>query len=65
MAGPRRRDRQVAVFLVGLLLANFPALAIVDRLTLPGGIPLTPLYLFVVWVALVVLTKLLVARRRG
>jgi hypothetical protein len=65
MAGPRRRDRQVAVFLLGLLLANFPALAVVDRITLPGGIPLTPLYLFVVWVALVVLTMLLVARRRG
>ena len=65
MAGPRRRDRQVAVFLLGLLLANFPALAIVDRVRLPGGVPLTPLYLFVVWVVLIVLTMLLVVRRRG
>jgi hypothetical protein len=65
MAGPRRRDRQVAVFLVGLLLANYPALAIVDRLTLRGALPLTPLYLLGVWVALIALTMLLVARRQG
>jgi hypothetical protein len=65
MAGPRRGDRQVAVFLLGLLLVNFPALAIVDRVTLPGGVPLTPLYLLVVWAAVIVLTMLLVARRRG
>jgi hypothetical protein len=65
MADPRRRDRQVAVFLLGLLLVNFPALAVVDRITLPGGVPLTPLYLLVVWVAVIVLTLLLAARRQG
>jgi hypothetical protein len=65
MTGPRRRDRQVAVFLLGVLLVNFPALAVVDRITLPGGVPLTPLYLLMVWVAVIVLTMLLVARRQG
>jgi hypothetical protein len=64
MAGPRRRDRQVAVFFLGLLFVNFPALAVVDRVTLPGGVPLTPLYLLVVWVAVIVLTMLLAARRQ-
>jgi hypothetical protein len=65
MADPRRRDRQMAVFLLGLLLLNFPALAVVDRATFPGGVPLTPLYLLVVWVAVIALTMLLVARRHG
>jgi hypothetical protein len=65
MAEPRRRDRQVAVFLLGLLLVNFPALVVVDRVALSGGVPLTPLYLLVVWVAVIVLTMLLVAQRQG
>ena len=60
-----RRDRQLAVFLLSLLLANFPALAIVDGIVLPGGMPLTPFYLFVVWVVVIALTALAVAWRRG
>ena len=65
MSDPRRRNRQLAVFLVGLLLLNFPLLAIVDRIRWTGGVPLTPFYLFVVWLGLIVLTALSVARPRG
>ena len=63
MVDPRRRNRQLAVFLAGLLLVNFPALAIVDRITLPGGVPLTPFYLFAVWLGMIALTGLSMARR--
>ena len=63
MVDPRRRNRQLAVFLAGLLLVNFPALAIVDRITLPGGVPLTPFYLFAVWLGMIALTALSMARR--
>jgi hypothetical protein len=62
---PRRRNRQLAIFLAGLLLANFPMLAIVDRIELSGGVPLTSFYLFVVWLGLIALTALSVARPRG
>ena len=65
MVDPRQRHRQLAVFLAGLLLANFPALAIVDRVTLPDGVPLTPFYLFALWLGMIVLTALSVARPRG
>ena len=65
MVDPRRRNRQLAVLLGGLLLANFPALAIVDRLILPSGVPLTPYYLFVVWVGIIALTALTVAWHRS
>ena len=65
MFEPRQRHRQLAVFLIGLLLANFPALALVDRITLPGGMPLTPVYLFVVWLGVIALAALVVARPRG
>ena len=65
MVDPRRRNRQLAVFLVSLLLVNFPALAIVDRLILPNGVPVTPYYLFLVWVGTIAFTALTVAWRRG
>ena len=65
MTDPRRGHRQLAVFLAGLLLANFPALAIVDRITLPDGVPLTPFYLFVVWLGMIACTALSAARPRG
>lgn len=45
-----RRRWRLALFLVALLLFNFPVLALVDRITMPGGAPLTPWYLLAVWV---------------
>ncbi|MFZ1425155.1 MAG: hypothetical protein WAS21_00120 [Geminicoccaceae bacterium] len=65
MKDPRRRNRQLSVFLGSLLLVNFPALAIVDRLRLPDGVPLTPFYLFFVWLGMIALSALSVARPRS
>ena len=56
MVDQRRRHRQLAVFLIGLLAVNFPVLGIVDAIRLPDGVPLTPLYLFAVWLGLIALT---------
>ena len=64
MVDTRRRNRQLAVFVLGLLLVNFPLLGLVDALRLPGDVPLTPVYLFVVWVGLIVVTAVLARRPR-
>ena len=64
MVDTRRRNRQLAVFVLGLLLVNFPLLGLVDALSLPGDVPLTPAYLFVVWVGLIVVTAVLARRPR-
>ena len=64
MVDTRRRNRQLAVFVLGLLLVNFPLLGLVDALRLPGDVPLTPVYLFVVWVGLIVVTAVLAHRPR-
>jgi hypothetical protein len=58
----RRRYRQLAVFLGGLLALNFPLLGLVDAIRLPGGVPLTPLYLFAVWLGLILLTAAIAGR---
>ena len=62
MIDPRRRNRQLAVALVALLLVNFPVLAVVDQLRLANGVPATPLYLFFVWLAIILAMALLSAR---
>ena len=64
MRDPRRRHRQLALFLACVLLLNFPVLALVDHLTLPGGIPATPAYLLAVWVLPVALAARAAARGR-
>ncbi|MFO1073801.1 MAG: hypothetical protein U1E17_14230 [Geminicoccaceae bacterium] len=65
MVDPRRRHRQLALFLVGTLLLNFPVLAIVDRLRLPDGTPLTFYYLVAVWLAMIACAGLLAWRPRS
>jgi hypothetical protein len=62
---PRRRNRRLAVFLAGLLALNFPVLGLVDALRLPGGVPLTPLYLFAAWLGLIALAAAAAAARPG
>ena len=63
MVDPRRRHRQLALFLVGTLLLNFPVLAIVDRIRLPDGAPLTFYYLVAVWLAMIACSALVAWRR--
>ena len=64
MAEHGRHRRQLAVFLAGVLLLNFPVLGVVDAIKLPGGAPLTSLYLFSAWLGVILVTAAL-ARRRG
>ena len=49
----RRRHRRLAAFLLAVLLLNPPVLVVVDAIALPGGLPLTPAYLFLAWLALI------------
>jgi hypothetical protein len=48
-------QRLVVLFAAGLLLLNFPLLALWDRDATVGGLPLFPLALFVLWGALIAL----------
>lgn len=48
-----RNERLVALFLLGLLLFNYPLLAMFNAPTLVFGAPKLYLYLFVAWAALI------------
>ena len=55
--------RLVALFLLGLLLLNYPLLQLFER---PGeilGIPLLYAYVFAVWALLIVLMALILEKR--
>ncbi len=55
--------RLVGLFLLGLLLFNFPLLNLFNRPVLALGIPVLYLYLFVVW-ALIIFLILMVSRSK-
>lgn len=54
------RQRLVGIFLVGLLLLYSPALVLFDRAAEWGGIPVSYLYVFGVWLILVVFAAITV-----
>lgn len=59
----RTGERLGLVFLLGVLLINFPILAIFNQAQTFGGIPVLYLYLFGVWTAGIVAVFVLVRRR--
>ncbi len=56
--------RLVAVFLAGLLLFNYPLLAVFNTAAETFGIPLLYAYLFAAWALLIGLLALVVERTR-
>jgi hypothetical protein len=60
MKGPRL----VAVFLLGVLLFNYPLLALFNRMVLVFGVPLLYAYIFAAWALLIGLAALVVERSR-
>jgi hypothetical protein len=58
-----RGKRLIAVFLLGLVLINFPLLAVVEAGQRWFGLPPLFVYLFGAWAGLIALLVLLVERR--
>jgi hypothetical protein len=63
MRNQDRGKRLIAVFLLGLLLLNFPLLAVVEAGQRLFGLPPLFLYLFGAWAGLIVCRALLAERR--
>ena len=58
-----KRDRLVGVFLLGVMLFNYPFLAVFDRATDVLGIPLMYVYIFTAWGLVIALLALVLERR--
>lgn len=57
-----RAQQVVGVFLLGVLLFNFPLLAVFNVRAAVFGIPILYVYLFLAWLTVIVLTYLVVER---
>jgi len=55
-------ERLIALFLLGLLLFNYPVLAVFNRAAEISGIPLVYVYIFAAWAGFIALLALLVER---
>ena len=55
--------RLVVVFLLGIVLLNYPVLALFSREEMVAGVPLLYVYLFAAWLALIAAMALIVRRR--
>jgi hypothetical protein len=64
MRDQERGKRLIAVFLLGLVLLNFPLLAVAEAGEALVGLPPLFVYLFGVWAGLIVLLALIVERGR-
>jgi hypothetical protein len=53
MAGGRSGQRLAAIFALGVLLFNYPMLAVFDRPLMVLGVPLLYAYLFAAWALLI------------
>ena len=59
-----RNQRLVAVFLLGVLLFNYPLLALFNRAAAAFGIPIVYAYIFGAWGLLIGLLALVIERSR-
>ncbi|MEL6611844.1 MAG: hypothetical protein AAFQ53_07100, partial [Bacteroidota bacterium] len=64
LTSPMRRQRLIALFVLGALLLNYPLLLLANRAESMFGVPVLFVYLFVVWAALIGLAAWTVERRR-
>lgn len=59
----KKTQKLISLFLVFLLLMNFPLLSLFNLPSLPGSIPLLYVYIFGCWLSLIILTAILINRR--
>jgi hypothetical protein len=58
----RRRNTLVVVFILFVILFNYPIMRIVDRQELIAGVPILYFYLFFVWFLLIAAVAFIVLR---
>ncbi len=57
-------ERLLALFLIGVLLFNYPLLSLFSRAGMLWGIPVLYVYIFSAWAALIGLMALVIERYR-
>lgn len=59
----RRLGQLIGLMMIAAALLNFPVLALIERWAQRQGLPLVPIYLFLVWAAVIGVAAWLIERR--
>ncbi|MBP6447356.1 MAG: hypothetical protein KA341_11160 [Saprospiraceae bacterium] len=60
----KRRESRWAVFIIGLVLINFPLLSIFNKSEFIFGVPLTYFYLFSLWLSMIIFTYIMTLKQK-
>ncbi|MBK9564683.1 MAG: hypothetical protein WAT22_16715 [Saprospiraceae bacterium] len=60
----KRRESRWAVFIIGLVLINFPLLSIFNKSEFIFGVPLTYFYLFSLWMSMIIFTYIMTLKQK-
>lgn len=60
-----RNGKLIIIFIIALLVLNYPLISLVDKKTLIAGIPGLYLYLFLVWAGIIVAIRQIVRSKNN
>lgn len=60
----KRRETRWVIFIIGIVLINFPLISVFNKSDLILGVPLTCLYLFLIWTMMIVFTYIMTLKQK-
>ena len=60
----KRRESRWAIFIIGIVLINFPLISVFNKSDLVFGVPLTYFYLFLIWMMMIVFTYIMTLKQK-
>jgi hypothetical protein len=60
----KRKETRWAVFMIGIILINYPILSIFNRSEIVLGVPLTYFYLFLLWLLMIIFTYIMTIKQK-
>lgn len=60
----KRRETRWVIFIIGIVLINFPLISVFNKSDLILGVPLTYLYLFLIWTMMIVFTYIMTLKQK-
>jgi hypothetical protein len=60
----KRRESRWAIFVIGVVLINFPFLSVFNKNQLVFGLPMTYFFLFTLWISIIVFTYIMTLKQK-
>ncbi len=60
----KRRETRWAIFIIGIILINYPILSSINRSDIVFGVPVTYFYLFLLWLLMIIFTYIMTLKQK-